>query len=166
MAAATGWTLAALTPVNTFSVGKTQLNRKKGTATLSFEVPNAGELTGSGKGAKVASGARSSKAVQARTATLLVKAKGKKKRKLNDRRQLHRRHHLHADRRRPKHSVGDGGAEEEGLRFIPVWREAALTSELDEARRALSRFAAAAWACVVLSEGAGRGLKEPPDRSP
>jgi hypothetical protein len=75
---------AQLTPVNTFSVGKTQLNRKKGTATLSFEVPNAGELTGSGKGAKVASGARSSKAVQARTATLLVKAKGKKKRKLNE----------------------------------------------------------------------------------
>jgi hypothetical protein len=75
---------AQLTPVNTFSVGKTQLNRKKGTATLSFEVPNAGELTGSGRGAKVASGARSSKAVQARTATLLVKAKGKKKRKLNE----------------------------------------------------------------------------------
>ena len=75
---------AQLTPVNTFSVGKTQLNRKKGTATLSFEVPNAGELTGSGKGAKVASGARSSKAVQARTATLLVKAKGEKKRKLNE----------------------------------------------------------------------------------
>jgi len=75
---------AQLTPVNTFSVGKTQLNRKKGTATLSFEVPNAGELTGTCKGAKVASGARSSKAVQARTATLLVKAKGKKKRKLNE----------------------------------------------------------------------------------
>ena len=65
-------------------MGKTQLDRKKGTATLSFEVPNAGELTGSGKGAKVASGARSSKAVQARTATLLVKAKGEKKRKLNE----------------------------------------------------------------------------------
>jgi hypothetical protein len=74
---------AQLTPVNTFSVGKTQLNRKKGTATLSFNLPNPGQLTGSGKGAKVASeGAHASKTVQAGAATLHVKAKGKKAKQL------------------------------------------------------------------------------------
>jgi hypothetical protein len=75
---------AQLTPLNTFSAGKTQLNRKKGTATLTFNLPNPGELSGSGQGAQVAStGAVTSKAVPAGTATLLVKAKGKKKRKLS-----------------------------------------------------------------------------------
>jgi hypothetical protein len=70
---------------NSFSVTGTRRNKKKGTATLSFNLPNPGDLSGSGKGAKVASaGAVTSKAVPAGAATLLVKAKGKKKRKLND----------------------------------------------------------------------------------
>jgi len=76
---------AQLTPLNTFSAGKTQLNRKKGTATLAFNLPNPGDLSGSGQGAQVSStGAVTSKAVPAGTATLVVKAKGKKKRKLNE----------------------------------------------------------------------------------
>jgi hypothetical protein len=76
---------AVLTPTSAFTIAGTQRNKKKGTATLTFDLPNPGDLAGSGKGAKVATaGALTSKAVAAGTATLLVKAKGKKKRKLND----------------------------------------------------------------------------------
>jgi hypothetical protein len=74
---------AVFVPSNTFTLGPVARNKKKGTATLNVGVPNSGELTGSGKGAKVAAGATISKAVTAGTAQLLVKAKGKKKRKLN-----------------------------------------------------------------------------------
>jgi hypothetical protein len=70
---------------NAFSFGKARRNKKKGTATLAFNLPNPGGLSGSGQGAQVASaGAVMSKAVPAGTATLVVKAKGKKKRKLNE----------------------------------------------------------------------------------
>jgi hypothetical protein len=73
------------TPSNTFSLVGIRRNKKKGTATLTFNLPNPGDLAGSGKGAKVAStGAVTSKAVPAGAAALLVKAKGKKKRKLNE----------------------------------------------------------------------------------
>jgi hypothetical protein len=76
---------AQVAPSNTFARGATTRNKKKGTATLTFNLPNPGDLAGSGQGAQVAStGAITSKAVQAGTATLLVKAKGKKKRKLNE----------------------------------------------------------------------------------
>jgi hypothetical protein len=77
---------AQVAPSNTFSLGATTRNKKKGTATLTFNnLPNPGDLAGSGQGAQVAStGAVTSKAVPAGTATLLVKAKGKKKRKLNE----------------------------------------------------------------------------------
>jgi hypothetical protein len=47
-------------------------------------VPNPGELTASGKGVNAAGAAVISKAVTAGTASLLIKAKGKKKRKLNE----------------------------------------------------------------------------------
>jgi hypothetical protein len=76
---------AVVAPTNTFALGATTRNKKKGTATLTFNnLPNPGDLAGSGQGAQVAStGAVTSKAVQAGTATLLVKATGKKKKKLN-----------------------------------------------------------------------------------
>jgi hypothetical protein len=76
---------AQLDPTNTFTLGALTRNKKKGTATLAFNLPNPGDLSGSGQGAQVAStGAVASKAVPAGTATLVVKAKGKKKRKLNE----------------------------------------------------------------------------------
>ena len=74
-------------PGNAFSLGAITRNKKKGTATLTVNVPNPGELSGSGSGAKVASSsgrAVISKSVPAGSAQLLIKATGKKKRKLND----------------------------------------------------------------------------------
>ncbi len=73
-------------PSNVFTLGGTTRNNKKGTATLKATVPNQG-LTGSGKGVKAA-GAKG--AVISKTVTspgqvqLLIKAKGTKKRKLNE----------------------------------------------------------------------------------
>jgi hypothetical protein len=70
---------------NAFTFAGVTRNKKKGTATLKVNVPEPGELIGSGNGAKVAAaGATISNAVTAGTAQLLVKAKGKKKRKLNE----------------------------------------------------------------------------------
>ena len=55
-------------------------NKKKGTATLTVDAPNPGELTGSGKGVKVAGAAVISKPVLAPgEVKLTIKAKGKKK---------------------------------------------------------------------------------------
>lgn len=76
---------AALDPDNSFSLGATIRNKKKGTATLTLNPPNPGELSASGKGVKVSSaGAMISKAVQAGPAQLLIKAKGKKQKALNE----------------------------------------------------------------------------------
>jgi hypothetical protein len=76
---------AVIDPTNTFTLGGITRNKKKGTATLTVNVPNPGELTASGNGVKAAGAAMISKAVPAPgVATLLIKAKGKKKRKLND----------------------------------------------------------------------------------
>jgi hypothetical protein len=75
---------ATLVPENSFSVVTTQRNKKNGTASVTLNLPNPGDLSGSGNGAKVSSSrASTSKAVPAGPATLLVKAKGKKKRTLN-----------------------------------------------------------------------------------
>jgi hypothetical protein len=71
-------------PTNAFTLGTTTRNKKKGTATLTVNAPNPGELSGSGNDAKVASAAVTSKSVGAGPAQLLIKAKGKKKRKLNE----------------------------------------------------------------------------------
>jgi hypothetical protein len=69
---------------NAFTFAGVTRNKKKGTATLKVNVPEPGQLIGSGNGAKVAAaGATISKAVAPGTAQLLIKAKGKKKRKLN-----------------------------------------------------------------------------------
>lgn len=74
-------------PSNSLTLGKVKRNTKKGTATITVNVPNPGELTGSGKGATVAraSGAVTSEAVSAGNVQLRIEAKGKKKRKLNKR---------------------------------------------------------------------------------
>ena len=74
------------TPIiaSTFSVDAIRRNKKKGTATLTVTVAHAGELTGAGKGVKVANAAVISKTVSAPgSVRLLIKAKGKKKKKLN-----------------------------------------------------------------------------------
>lgn len=76
---------AVLVPTNTFTLGATTLRKKKGTATITVNVPNPGELTGSGNGVKASSAGRAviSKSVVAGQAQLLIKAKGKKKKQLN-----------------------------------------------------------------------------------
>jgi hypothetical protein len=76
---------AAVTPSNAFSIGGIKRNKKRGTATLTVNVPNPGELTGSGKGVKVAGAAVTSKSVSAPgTVKLTIKSTGKKKRALNE----------------------------------------------------------------------------------
>jgi hypothetical protein len=78
-------------PSNAFSFGKLKLNKKKGTAVLPVIVPGAGTLTLTGKGLVKQRPARPApttaalaKAVGgAGTVKLLVKTKGKAKRKLN-----------------------------------------------------------------------------------
>ena len=76
---------AVFVPDNTFAFGRTTRNRKHGTATLTVNVPNTGELSGSGKDVKVAGAAVISKTVTAPgDVKLTIRAKGKKQRKLND----------------------------------------------------------------------------------
>ncbi len=78
---------AVLNPSNSFTLGAIARNKRKGTATLTVNVPNPGELTGSGNGVKIASaaGAAISKTVSAPgDVQLTIKAKGKEKRKLNE----------------------------------------------------------------------------------
>jgi hypothetical protein len=76
---------AVFNPTNAFTLGAITRNKKKGTATITADLPNPGELTGSGKGVKAAGAAVISKAVSAPgIAKLTIRAKGKKKRKLNE----------------------------------------------------------------------------------
>jgi len=76
---------AFVKPTNAFTLSAITRNKKKGTATITLNVPNPGDLTGSGNGVKAASaGAVISKSVGAGPAQLLIKAKGKKKKKLNE----------------------------------------------------------------------------------
>ena len=74
---------AVVTPANDFSRTGLVRNRRKGTATLTVDVPNPGELTVSGKGVKAAGAAAISKSVAAGTAQVVIRAKGKKRAKLN-----------------------------------------------------------------------------------
>lgn len=70
---------------NIVILGKAKRNTKKGTAKLNLSLPNPGELTASGNGVKAVSArAMLSKSVLAGPAQLLIKAKGKKKRQLNE----------------------------------------------------------------------------------
>ena len=77
---------AVFEPSNSVTVGTTTRHKKKGTATLHLTLPNPGELTASGNGVKatLAGQAVTSKPVGAGQAQLLIKATGKKKRKLNE----------------------------------------------------------------------------------
>jgi hypothetical protein len=75
---------AEINPTSTFTLGAITHNKKTGTATVAVKVPNPGELTGSGRSVRVANAAVTSKQVRAPgTVRLLIKARGKKKRKLN-----------------------------------------------------------------------------------
>ncbi len=77
---------AVLEPTNTFTLGQITRHKAKGTATLAVTVPNPGDLTVGGKGVKSAGGgtAVTSKAVSGGPVELTIRAKGKKKLKLND----------------------------------------------------------------------------------
>jgi hypothetical protein len=66
-----------------FTIDGVRRNKKKGTATITAGVDFPGELLASGKGVK-ASSAVTSKAVAAGQAKLVIKAKGKNRRKLNE----------------------------------------------------------------------------------
>jgi subtilisin-like proprotein convertase family protein len=81
-----GWTLE-IKPSNVFTLGAVTRNKKKGTARLTVNVPGPGELALSGNGVKTAdtAGAVAAKTVPAAgKVRLLIRAKGKKKRKLNE----------------------------------------------------------------------------------
>jgi hypothetical protein len=76
---------AVFKPTNGFTLGAITRNKKKGTATITADLPNPGELTGAGQGIKVAAAAVISATVTAPgKVRLTIKAKGKKKRKLNE----------------------------------------------------------------------------------
>jgi hypothetical protein len=77
---------AVFEPSNSVTPGETALNKKKGTATLNLTLPNPGDLTASGNGVKASSAGHAvvSKSVGAGPAQLLIKAKGKKKKTLNE----------------------------------------------------------------------------------
>ena len=78
--------IAVVDPTNTFTFGATTRNKRKGTATLNLTLPNPGELVASGKGVKASSSgaAVTSKSVGAGSAKLLIKAKGKAAKTLNE----------------------------------------------------------------------------------
>ena len=77
---------APVEPSNEVSLGKPKLNKKKGTAKLPVTVPGPGTLALTGKDvvAQRAARERARPVVAAGTVKLLVKAKGKAKRRLND----------------------------------------------------------------------------------
>jgi hypothetical protein len=72
---------ADINPISTFTLGAIEPNKNKGTATITANVPNPGELTGSGKGVKTAVISRTARAPG--RVRLLIEAKGKKRRKLH-----------------------------------------------------------------------------------
>jgi hypothetical protein len=73
-------------PDNLFTFGKPKRNKTRGTATLIATLPNPGELVAAGNGVKVSIGPPVVKAtpVGPGPTQLLIKAKGKKKRKLDE----------------------------------------------------------------------------------
>ena len=72
---------AEINPVSTFTLDAIRRNQNKGTATITANLPNPGVLMGSGKGVNAAVISRKVRA--SGRVRLLVKAKGKKKRKLD-----------------------------------------------------------------------------------
>jgi hypothetical protein len=76
---------AVVVPSNAFTLGAITRNKKKGTALLAVNAPNPGQLTVSGNGVKSAAAHSAATTVSAPgTVSVLIKAKGKKKAKLND----------------------------------------------------------------------------------
>ena len=101
---------AVIEPTNTFSFGKVTRNTDKGNATVSVDVPNAGELVVAGKGVKRATKSATAPGV----VKLKVRAKGKK---LDDARRVRqgegrRQGHLHADGRRSQGPDEEAAAEQ------------------------------------------------------
>jgi len=75
---------AEINPTSTFTLGALTRNKRTGTATIAVKVPNPGELTVAGRGVKSPNAAITGKQVLAPgRVLLLIKAKGRKKRKLN-----------------------------------------------------------------------------------
>lgn len=75
---------ADIEPTSTFTLEAITHTNRRGTATIAANVPNPGELTGSGNGVKVGIAAVTRNQVRAPgKVKLLIKAKGRKKRKLN-----------------------------------------------------------------------------------
>ncbi len=75
---------AVFVPSNAFTLGKTRLNRKKGTLKLTVNVPNPGTLQVSGKGVKALAARSATTTVDAPGAfSLLIKTKGGKRKMLN-----------------------------------------------------------------------------------
>jgi hypothetical protein len=76
---------ALVGPSNSFAISTVKRNKNKGTATIAVTLPNPGELTGSGKGVQASSArAVTGRSVAAGPAQLLIKAKGKKRKTLNE----------------------------------------------------------------------------------
>jgi hypothetical protein len=69
-------------PSNSFALGRITRNKRKGTAMIPVTVPGPGSLALAGKGVKVTQAIVSRAATAVGTANLVVRAKGKKKRKL------------------------------------------------------------------------------------
>jgi hypothetical protein len=74
---------AVLDPTNTLTFGQVVRNKKKGTATLTVDVPNPGQLDYSGTGIKIAETAAVKTVTAAGPVNFKIKATGKKKKKLN-----------------------------------------------------------------------------------
>jgi hypothetical protein len=75
---------AVFVPDNTFTFGAIRRKTRKGTASLTVNVPNPGELTASGKGVKAARAVISKTVIARAKVKLTIRAKGKKKRTLNE----------------------------------------------------------------------------------
>jgi hypothetical protein len=76
---------ATVTPTNSFTVGALARNRKRGTATLTIDLPNPGNLTITGPGVSAAGGrAETATAVAAGRTKVTIRARGKKRRTLNE----------------------------------------------------------------------------------
>ena len=72
---------AVVSPSSVITLGNTRRNKKRGTATLVVNVPNPGTLAASGKGVRSASLTAGAPDVE----QLVIRAKGKAKKKLNSR---------------------------------------------------------------------------------
>jgi hypothetical protein len=72
---------AEITPTSSFTLGKVKA-KKDGTATLRVKLPNPGRLTVSGKGVKGTPAASAAKKVAAGKVKVVIRAKGKNRRKL------------------------------------------------------------------------------------